>query len=60
MARGYGEVIVHRFVTVDEPPPNKGMDLTGESVTPFARGRAKRAPLSPAAELNVGRHWKRK
>ena len=29
--------------------PNKGMELTVKSVTPFARGRAKGAPLSPAA-----------
>jgi tryptophan-rich sensory protein len=29
-------------------PPNKGMQLTAESVTPFAG--AKRAPLSPAAD----------
>ena len=43
------KVIAPRYVTVSEPPPNKGMELTVKSVTPFARRRAKGAPLSPAA-----------
>ena len=30
-------------------PPNNAMELTVKSVTPFARGRAKGAPLFPAA-----------
>jgi hypothetical protein len=30
-------------------PPNKGMELTVKSDTPFARRRAKGAPLLPAA-----------
>jgi hypothetical protein len=30
-------------------PPNKGMELTGKSDTPFAKRRAKGAPLLPAA-----------
>ena len=30
-------------------PPNKGMELTGKSNTPFAKRRAKGAPLLPAA-----------
>jgi hypothetical protein len=30
-------------------PPINGMELTGKSVTPFARGRAMGAPLLPAA-----------
>ncbi len=30
-------------------PPNKGMELTVRSVTPFAKRRAKGAPLRPAA-----------
>jgi hypothetical protein len=30
-------------------PPNKGMELTGKSDTPFAKRRAKGAPLLPTA-----------
>ncbi len=30
-------------------PPNKGLELTGKSDTPFAKRRAKGAPLLPAA-----------
>ena len=30
-------------------PPNKGMELTVKSDTPFAKRRAKGAPLLPAA-----------
>jgi hypothetical protein len=30
-------------------PPNNWMELTGKSVTPFAKRRAKVAPLLPAA-----------
>jgi hypothetical protein len=45
----YGQVIEPRFVTVNAAPPNKGMELTVKSVAPFARGRAKGAPLFSAA-----------
>ena len=34
---------------VNAGPPNKGMELTGKSNTPFAKKRAKGAPLLPAA-----------
>ena len=36
-------------ITVSEPPPNKRMELTVKSVTPFARAKA--APLLPAAHV---------
>jgi hypothetical protein len=42
-----GNVVEPRFVAVDELPPNKGMELTVKSVTPFAYAKA--APLFPAA-----------
>ena len=47
---GFAHVIEHRFGEVNEAPPNKWMQLTVKSVTPFARRRAKGAPLSPAAD----------
>ena len=37
------------FVTVNEPPPNKCMELTVKSVVSFAKRRAKATPLFPAA-----------
>mgnify|MGYP006899816860 CR=1 FL=1 len=42
-------MIEPHFVTVNAVPPNKWMELTVKSVTPFARGRAKEVPLFPAA-----------
>ena len=49
-AGGDGKVVEPRFVTVNVAPPNKWMQLTVKSVTPFAKRRAKGAPLLPAAD----------
>jgi hypothetical protein len=43
--RGQGASEVARVAL----PPNEGMELTGKSVTALARGRARAAPLFPAA-----------
>ena len=43
------DVVAPHSIAVNAVPPNKWMELTGKSVTPFARGRAKGAPLLPAA-----------
>ena len=45
----YGTVVEPRFVAVNAAPPNKWMERTVKSVTPFAKRRAKGAPLFPAA-----------
>jgi hypothetical protein len=43
------DVIEPRFIALSAAPPNNWMELTVKSVTPFAKRRAKVAPLSPAA-----------
>ena len=45
----YRNVIERRCIEVSALPPNKGMERTVKSVTPFAKKRAKVAPLFPAA-----------
>jgi hypothetical protein len=44
-----GNAIEPRFVLVNVLPPNTWMELTVKSDTPFAKRRAKGAPLLPAA-----------
>jgi hypothetical protein len=46
---GHGKVIEPRFIAASAVPPNRWMELTVKSVTPFAKRRAKGAPLLPAA-----------
>lgn len=49
MGIGFGKQVADHFVEVSAAPPNKGMEPTVKSDTPFAKRRAKAAPLSPAA-----------
>jgi hypothetical protein len=43
-------IITVQFVEVGAAPPNNGMQLTIKSDTPFAKRRAKGAPLLLAAD----------
>ena len=54
-----GHVIAHRSVTVNEAPPNKWMQLTVKSVTPFAKREEQRERhFRPQLIPGVRRHYR--
>jgi hypothetical protein len=50
-AGNFSRMIKIPFIALSALPPNVALQLTSKSVTPFAKRRAKGAPLFLAAEL---------
>jgi hypothetical protein len=50
MGKHLGKLLAGHSVTRSAAPPNQWMQPTDKSVTPFAKKRAKGAPLLPAAD----------